>query len=76
MTPFETKDYRYGHATHGYLPEKGPQPVFYAKGPDFKEHVLLDHARLVDEAPTLAALLGVDFPNVQGVCLRELLRED
>ena len=76
VTPFETKDYRYGHATHGYLPEKGPQPVFYAKGPDFKEHVLLDHARLVDEAPTLAALLGVDFPNVQGVCLRELLRED
>ena len=76
VTSFETKDYRYGHATHGYLPEKGPQPVFYAKGPDFAEHVMLDHARLVDEAPTLAALLGVEFPNVQGVTLWELLRKE
>ena len=76
VAPFETKDYRYGHATHGYLPEKGPQPVFYAKGPDFREHVMLEHARLVDEAPTFAELLGLEFPNVQGSCLWELLKKD
>ena len=75
VAPFETKDYRYGHATHGYLPEKGPQPVFYAKGPDFGEHVVLEHARLVDEAPTFAELLGLEFPNVQGSCLWELLKK-
>ena len=75
VAPFETKDYRYGHATHGYLPEKGPQPVFYAKGPDFREHVVLEHARLVDEAPTFAELLGLEFPNVQGSCLWELLKK-
>lgn len=76
VAPFETKDYRYGRATHGYLPEKGPQPVFYAKGPDFREHVMLEHARLVDEAPTFAELLGLEFPNVQGSCLWELLKKD
>lgn len=76
VAPFETKDYRYGHATHGYLPEKGPQPVFYAKGPDFREHVVLEHARLVDEAPTFAELLGLEFPNVQGSCLWQLLKKD
>lgn len=59
----------------GYLPEKGPQPVFYAKGPDFREHVVLEHARLVDEAPTFAELLGLEFPNVQGSCLWELLKK-
>lgn len=75
VTSFETKDYRYGHATHGYLPEKGPQPVFYAKGPDFQEQVVVEHARLVDEAPTLAALLGFALPDAQGVCRQELLKK-
>lgn len=74
VTPFETKDYRYGHATHGYLPEKGPQPVFWAKGPDFARNVIIDHGRLVDEAPTFAALLGFELPDAQGVCRQELLR--
>lgn len=74
ITTFETSDYRYGHATHGYLPEKGVQPVFWAKGPDFRENVILEHAGLVDEAPTLAKLLGVELPHSDGRCLTELLR--
>lgn len=76
--PYETKleptDYRYGRATHGYLPQKGPQPTFWAKGPDFRENVILEEGNLVDEAPTLAALLGIDLPGTDGRVMRELLR--
>lgn len=67
-------DYRYGKATHGHLPEKGPQPIFAAKGPAFKENITLPNGRLVDEGPTLAAVLGVEIPGADGHPMRELLR--
>lgn len=69
-----SEDYRYGRATHGYLPEKGPQPVFLAKGPAFRENVVLPTGRLVDEAPTFAAVLGVEIPGAEGRAMTELLR--
>ena len=67
-------DYRLGAATHGYLPENGPQPVFYAKGPGFKENVTLENGRLIDEAPTYAKLLGVEIPGTQGIAMEQLLK--
>lgn len=67
-------DYRYGRATHGHLPEKGPQPVFVARGPAFRENVILPSGRLVDEAPTLAAVLGVQIPGADGNVIYELLK--
>jgi hypothetical protein len=51
-------DYRFGRATHGYMPDYGPQPVFVAKGPGIREGVALGRGRVIDEAPTFAALLG------------------
>ncbi len=74
VTTFDTSDYRYGRATHGYLPHKGPQPIFVAKGPDFKENVVLPEGRLVDEAPTLAKLLGLELPSADGIPMSELLK--
>ena len=59
---------------HGYLPEKGPQPVFWAQGPDFNPGVILDQCDLVDVAPTLARLLGGELPNAQGRVLQAMLR--
>ena len=70
----KNSDYRYGRATHGYLPEKGSWPVFWAKGPDFRENVILKEAELVDIAPTLAGLLGTPLRFADGRCLSELLR--
>lgn len=66
-------DYRTGNATHGYEPELGPQPVFLAHGPAFREGAVLPHARLIDEAPTLASILGQTMSQAQGRVLRELL---
>ena len=63
---YDLSDYRFGRATHGYYPDLGPQPVFMAKGPDFKEGVTLDRGLIVDEAPTYAKLLGVEMPQAEG----------
>lgn len=70
---YDQTDYRRGRATHGHLPHKGPQPVFVAKGPDFRENIVLDTCRLIDEVPTYAALLGVEIPGAEGRVLTEFL---
>lgn len=72
---FSSDDYRLGRATHGYMPEKGPQPVFYAKGPDFKPGAVLDRCDIVDEAPTFARILGAEMNGVDGRVLTELLND-
>lgn len=74
VNPVDLSDYRLGQATHGYEPEKGPQPVFVASGPAFRPGAYLDCASVIDEAPTIAAILGTDMPEAEGRCLRELLR--
>lgn len=73
VTNYNFSDYRFGRASHGYLPDKGPQPVFYAKGPSFKEGAVLDCRSIVDIAPTLARVLGVCLPDTDGVAMEELL---
>ncbi|MBQ7768013.1 MAG: alkaline phosphatase family protein [Oscillospiraceae bacterium] len=60
--------------THGYEPELGPQPVFLAHGPAFKHGAVLENAKLVDIAPTLAAVLGETMPEADGRVLTELLK--
>ncbi len=71
---FDLSDYRFGRATHGYYPDKGPQPVFIAKGPDIKNGIELEQRPIVDEAPTFARILGVELPNADGTAIEEILR--
>lgn len=71
---FDVSDYRFGRATHGYMPDYGPQPVFVAKGPDIHEGVMLDRGEVVDEAPTFAKLLGLDLPQADGKAINEILK--
>ncbi len=74
ISNFDSSDYRTGAATHGYLPHKGPQPIFVAKGPDFKENVSLENGCIVDEAPTFAKILGVSLPLADGKSIDEILK--
>lgn len=73
VTGADNGDYRKGRATHGYLPSKGPWPVFYCKGPSFRDGAELEEGRLVDEAPTVAKALGIDMPDTDGDPVTELL---
>lgn len=74
LTQIDLSDCRTGSATHGYEPEFGPQPVFLGRGPAFKEGAVLAQARLIDEAPTLARILGQEMSQAEGRCLEELLK--
>jgi len=70
----DLSDFRSGYASHGYLPDKGPQPVFIAKGPDFRNGVTLPRRPIVDVAPTFAKILDVNLPAAQGTSMDELLK--
>ena len=71
---FGADEQRPVRATHGYEPELGPQPVFMAHGPSFKDGEVVERANIVDIAPTLAAILGQTLPEADGRVLTELLR--
>ncbi len=71
----DNSDYKYSVATHGHLPEKGPQPTFMLVGPGVKPGVELECCDIVDEAPTLAALLGLEMKGVDGKVLHQLLAD-
>lgn len=71
----DNQNYRYGRATHGHLPHKGPQPTLVAFGPHIREGAVLENALLVDEAPTFAKALGIDMTGTDGRCLDALLKE-
>lgn len=66
-------DYRFGHATHGHNPQKGPQPTMFAFGPHIKAGAVLERCNLVDEAPTFARLLGINLPDTDGRSLDEII---
>ena len=66
LRPLDIRDYRFGHGTHGYMPEKGPQPTLFAFGPHVKAGAHISDANLVDDAPTFAKLLGIECGEVDG----------
>lgn len=73
---FDTSDYRFGHATHGYHPDKGPSPTVIAFGPSIREGTVLESCRLVDEAPTFAEALGIRMKGTDGRVVHEILKTD
>lgn len=64
-------------ATHGYDPEKEGFRTFFAmKGPGVAKGEFNGEMCLVDEAPTIAKLMGIPFPKVDGRVIEEMLSED
>lgn len=52
------------HGVHGYAPDKpGYTTTLVLAGPAIKGGHTIEHAELIDEAPTFAKLLGVTFPE-------------
>ncbi|MBZ2197838.1 alkaline phosphatase family protein [Occultella gossypii] len=58
---------------HGHDPKHGGQPVFIASGPDFTPGVHAGRRSILDEAPTFAAVLGLDLPTAEGTVIAEVL---
>lgn len=73
VTAIDPADWRTSVAGHGHLPWKGVKPMFIVKNPYAQSVCTLESGRLVDEAPTMARLLGFDLPGCDGTPIRELL---
>lgn len=69
----DTSDYRTGNATHGHLPEKGPQPPFIVCGPSFKKGVVIERGSILNHAPTIAKALGLTLKDSVGIPIDEIL---
>ena len=69
-------DYKTSRGTHGYLPFLKHKTAFFACGPAFRKGAELDRACLVDEAPTMARILGFEMEDVDGQCLEALLEDE
>ena len=76
IRPTDNSDYKLSVSGHGHLPDKGPQPIFFAAGPDIRAGAVVERGDLTDEAPTYAALLGAAMPWAQGRAIKEILRQD
>lgn len=74
VSSFDITDYKFGRATHGHLPDKGPQPVFIACGPDIKKGVVLQRKNIIDIAPTMAEILEFSLPDADGIAIKEILK--
>ena len=68
------KDYRGSKATHGHFPEKGVQPLMILRDPMNPHPVVLETGRIIDQAPTLAALFGFTMPDAEGTPMPALMR--
>lgn len=71
---YDLSDYRFGRATHGYHPDRGPQPTMLAMGPSFKAGAVVERRPIVDATATFAQVLGVSMETLDGTCIRELLQ--
>ena len=62
-------------ATHGYSPFKQDYTtVFMAAGKGINKGVVVEEMNLVDEAPTIAQLLGITLKGVDGKVVRQFLK--
>lgn len=60
-------------STHGYSPFKeGYTTVFIAAGNGIKKGRIIGKMNLIDEAPTMAKLLGLELKNVDGRIVEEI----
>lgn len=70
----EIGDYKTSKASHGGLPFKDETTTFIACGPAIKQGVVVERRSMVDEAPTMAKMLGFEMPDIDGVTIEEILK--
>lgn len=73
QNPIMNNDYRVSRGTHGHIPSKGEQPCLILSGPGIIPRKEISVAKVVDIAPTCAAILGFKMNEADGRILRELL---
>ena len=60
-------------ASHGHLPWRDETTTFVAAGPNVAKGVAIERSQMINEAPTMAAMLGLQMKNTDGKVIKELL---
>ncbi|MGB0583287.1 MAG: hypothetical protein ACPGVU_26695 [Limisphaerales bacterium] len=64
------------YGVHGFHPDDPKMfGCFMASGYGIKRGVKLDRMQIIDLAPTIATLLGLELPDVDGRVLKEILSD-
>lgn len=64
-------------ATHGYSPNKEKYGTFFiACGNGIKKGVVINKGEIINHAPTMAKMFGLEFENVDGRAETRILKED
>ena len=74
-TTYDLTDYRMGRATHGFHPDKGPQPSMVMIGPDFNEGIVIERRNTIDMAATIAKIFDFDMPEIDGKPIEESIKK-
>ncbi|MBR4421370.1 MAG: alkaline phosphatase family protein, partial [Erysipelotrichaceae bacterium] len=59
---------------HGHLPWRDETTTLIMAGPDVKKGVVVERSSMVNEAPTMARMLGIEMENIDGKVIEELIR--
>ena len=62
-----------GRGSHGGLPDRVETTTFMAFGPRVKKGAIIEKAKMVDEAPTMARMLGLNMTGTDGKVLEDLI---
>ena len=63
--------------THGYCPDDpAMDAAFIAAGPGIKSLGAIPRIRMIDIAPTVAALLGVELPGADGLAIAGVIEAE
>ena len=70
----DIKEYKPSVSTHGHLPWKGDKPPFIVAGPNAVSGRIIHGGRLIDHAPTILRLLGLEPIGMDGHPVDALVR--
>ena len=61
-------------ASHGHLPFRDETTTFIACGPAIKKGYVIERSSMVNEASTMAHMMGMDMPDTDGSPWLDLLK--
>ncbi|MFC4598909.1 alkaline phosphatase family protein [Cohnella hongkongensis] len=67
-------DKKIGNGSHGGLPHKKEMTTFIASGPAVRQGIVIERGKMVDEASTMARMLGLSMDNTDGSPILGMLR--
>ena len=62
-------------ASHGHLPERDETTTFFACGPSIRKGIVIPRTKMINEAPTMAAMVGLNMDKCEGHVIKELLAD-